>query len=53
MKTKVIILTAIVALFSFTVASTMTKSHKVAAKKNITTEQANKGLAMEDRDQFN
>jgi hypothetical protein len=55
MKTKVIIISAILAAFSFAVASKTTdKSPKSAAKKNATAEtRVGKGLAMEDKNQFN
>jgi hypothetical protein len=55
MKTKIILLSTILALFTISVASTKTgKSEKVAIKKSSTEEtRVGKGLAMEDKDQFN
>lgn len=55
MKTKIIILSAIIALFSVTVASTKTgKGNKAISKKNSSTEsRVGKGISLEDRNQFN
>ena len=55
MKTRIILLSALIALFSITVASTKSaKNSKVVVNKNALEEtRVNKGLAMEDKDQFN
>ena len=55
MKTRIIVLSALIALFSITVASTRSaKNPKTAVNKNPYAEtRVNKGLAMEDKDQFN
>ena len=55
MKTRIILLSALIALFSITVASTRSaKNPKAVANKNASGEtRVNKGLAMEDKDQFN
>lgn len=55
MKTRIILLSALIALFSITVASTKSaKSPKAVVNNNASGEtRVNKGLAMEDKDQFN
>ena len=55
MKTRIILLSALIALFSITVASTRSaKNPKAVTNKNASEEtRVNKGLAMEDKDQFN
>ena len=55
MRTRIILLSALIALFSITVASTRSaRNPKAVANKNASAEiRVNKGLAMEDKDQFN
>ncbi|NOT76893.1 MAG: hypothetical protein HOP08_18370 [Cyclobacteriaceae bacterium] len=55
MKAKIIILSTVISLVTLTVASTQTaKLPKAAVKKAVTVEpRVNKGLAMEDKNQFN
>ncbi len=54
MKTKVIILSAIFAVFSLALASTSTgKTSKLKANQSTSDTRVAKGLALEDKDQFN
>ena len=54
MKTKIILVNALIVLFIISVASTKSTSKIGALKENRSLEiNINKGLAMEDRDQFN
>ena len=54
MKTKVILLAALISVITLTVASTQaTKQPKVQIKKSVTFQpRASKGHAMEDKNQF-
>ncbi len=56
MKTKIFILSVLISIVTLTVASTQTaKQPKVVIKKSVSATQSrvHKGLAMEDRNQFN
>jgi hypothetical protein len=55
MKTKIILLSTILAVFTITVANTKGgKAEKLTTKKNSVDEtRVAKGLAMEDKNQFN
>jgi hypothetical protein len=55
MKTKIILLSTVIALFTITVASTKTEKSPKTTLKNSPTEETrvNKGLASDDKNQFN
>lgn len=54
MKTKITILSVLaIALFSFSLTGKETKTSKAAAKKTASETRTTKGLAMEDKNQFN
>ncbi|CAN5603475.1 hypothetical protein BH10BAC4_BH10BAC4_08770 [soil metagenome] len=54
MKTKVIILSAIFAVFSLALASTsIGKDSKLKANQSTSETKVAKGISMEDKDQFN